>query len=76
MEISEHNADRPFEAKMAEIDNSLRNLCEEMRVLGASLRANERVVIDALLKFEAIQARRQELMAGFSMLRADVRRTS
>ena len=66
---------RPFESRMAEIDAELRNFGEEMRLFGTALKAIERCTVDALIKFDALQDRRQLLLADFARLRADVRRT-
>ncbi len=66
--------DRPFEAKMSEIDIELRNLGAEMGALGTAIAAIERCSVDALNKYQAIVLRRQELLASFATLRAEVRR--
>jgi hypothetical protein len=68
--------DRPFEARMAEIDVELRNLRAEMGSLRTAIDAVERCSVDARSKFEAVMSRSQNLMADFAMLRADVRRTT
>lgn len=66
--------DTPFESRMAEIEVSLRNFGAELSSLGTALLAIERCTIDARGKFQAVQDRRQELMAEFATLRADMRR--
>jgi hypothetical protein len=66
--------DRPFEAKVAEIEASFRNLGAELSALGTALEAIEKCSINARGLFHAVQDRRQELMADLAMLRADIRR--
>lgn len=65
--------DRPFEARMVEIDVELSNLGSEMGALGTAIAAIERCTVDARSKFHAIHDRRSELMAYLARLRADVR---
>jgi hypothetical protein len=69
-------SDLPCEARMAEIDVSLRNFGAELSALGTALLAIDRCTVDARSKFHAIEDRRSELMADFSMLRSEVRRTT